>query len=80
MVTAGAMAALSAMALGNCGVSSSNEDSCNNSGGKDNREVAIALVTIALVALAIAHFITCNFVANAITRVLTIAITFVSMQ
>ncbi len=39
-----------------------------------------ALVTIALVSLDIAHFVTCNVVANAITHVVAIAIAFVSMQ
>jgi hypothetical protein len=42
--------------------------------------VPTALVTIALVALAIAHFATHNLVANAITHVVAIAIAFVSMQ
>jgi hypothetical protein len=37
------------------------------------------LVTIALATLAISHFITCNVVANAIARVVTITISFVSM-
>jgi hypothetical protein len=35
MATTAAMAALRAMALGNCGVGSRDEDDCNNSGGKD---------------------------------------------
>jgi hypothetical protein len=34
MVTATAMAALRATALGNCGGSSSNEDGCRDSGGE----------------------------------------------
>jgi hypothetical protein len=42
--------------------------------------VPTALVTIALAALAIAHFVTRNVVANAITHVVAIAIAFVSMQ
>jgi hypothetical protein len=42
--------------------------------------VPTALVTIALVALAIVHFVTRNVVANAITHVFAIAIAFVSMQ
>ncbi len=37
------------------------------------------LVTIALVALAIAHFVTRNVIANAITHVVAIAIAFVCM-
>ncbi len=41
---------------------------------------ATAMVTIALVTLAIAHFVSCHVVANAIARVVAIAITFVSMQ
>jgi hypothetical protein len=41
---------------------------------------ATALVTIAFVALAIAHFVTRNVVANAIARVVAITIPFVSMQ
>jgi hypothetical protein len=41
---------------------------------------ATALVTIAFVALAIAHFLTRNVIANAITRVVAIAITFVSVR
>ena len=39
--------------------------------------VSMTLVTIALVAFAIPHFI---IVANAITRVVAVAITFVSVQ
>ncbi len=39
-----------------------------------------ALVLITLVALAIAHFVTRNVVAHAITRVLAVVIAFVSMQ
>jgi hypothetical protein len=42
--------------------------------------VATALVTIVLVALAIAHFVTRNVVANAIAHVVAVAIAFVSMQ
>jgi hypothetical protein len=41
---------------------------------------ATALVTISLVALTIAHFVTCNVVANAIACVVSIAVAFVSMQ
>ncbi len=39
-----------------------------------------ALVMIALVALAIAHFVTRNVVANATARVVAVAIAFVSVQ
>jgi hypothetical protein len=42
--------------------------------------VATALVTIALITLAITHFFACHVVANAIARVVAIAITFVSIQ
>jgi hypothetical protein len=41
---------------------------------------ATALVTIALVTLATAHFVTYNVVADAIARVVAIAIVFFSMQ
>ncbi len=41
---------------------------------------ATALMTIALVALTITHFVTCNVIANAIIHFVTIAIAFVSMQ
>ncbi len=41
---------------------------------------ATAMVMIALVTLAIAHFVARQVVANAIARVVTIAIAFVSMQ
>jgi hypothetical protein len=41
---------------------------------------ATTLVTIALVALAIDHFVTRKVVANAIARVVAVAIAFVSMQ
>jgi hypothetical protein len=41
---------------------------------------AAALVTIALVTLAIAHFVARHVVANAIARVVAIAIAFVSMR
>jgi hypothetical protein len=66
MAAAPAMAALKAMALGDCGGTTAT--------------AATALVTIALVALVIAHFVSCTVIANAITHVVTIAITFVSMQ
>jgi hypothetical protein len=42
--------------------------------------MVLALVKIALVALAIAHFVTRNVVANAIARVVTVAIALVSVQ
>jgi hypothetical protein len=42
--------------------------------------VPTALVTIALVALPIAHFVTRNVIATTITHVVAIAITFVSMH
>jgi hypothetical protein len=42
--------------------------------------VPMALVTIALVTLAITHFVTRSVVANAITHVVAIAIAFVSIQ
>jgi hypothetical protein len=80
MTTAAAMAALRAKALGNCGGGSCNEDGYRDSRGKDNGNRATALVMIALVALAIAHFVTSNIVANAITCVVAIAIAFVSVQ
>jgi hypothetical protein len=38
------------------------------------------LVTIALVTLAITHFVACHIIANAIACVVAIAIAFVSMQ
>ncbi len=38
------------------------------------------MVTIALVPLAMAHFVIRNVVANAITRVVAVAIAFVSVQ
>jgi hypothetical protein len=41
---------------------------------------AMALVMITLVTLAIAHFFTRNVVANAIARVVAVAIAFFSMQ
>jgi hypothetical protein len=41
---------------------------------------ATTLVTIALVALAIAHFVTRHIFANAISRVVAITIIFVSVQ
>ncbi len=41
---------------------------------------AMALVTIPLVALAIAHFLTRNILANTIACVVTVAIAFVSVQ
>jgi hypothetical protein len=42
--------------------------------------VAKALVTIAHVALAIAHFVSRNAIANAIVCVVTVAIAFFSVQ
>ncbi len=80
MATAAAMDAMRATALGNCGSGSSNEECCCDSGARTTVTVATVLVTIALVALAIAHFVTRNVVANAIACVVTIAIAFVSVQ
>ncbi len=40
---------------------------------------AMALVTIALVAIAIAHFVTCKVIASGITHVVAFAIAFVSV-
>jgi hypothetical protein len=48
--------------------------------GRMTATAATALVTFALVALAIAPFVTHNVFANAITRVVAIAITIVSVQ
>jgi hypothetical protein len=41
---------------------------------------AMALVMIALVALTITHFVTCNFVANAIACFVPVAIASISMR
>jgi hypothetical protein len=62
------------MALGNFFGGSSNEDGCCNTA-----MAATALAKIALVTLAISHFITHHVVANAIARVVAIANAFVSM-
>jgi hypothetical protein len=64
MVTIAVMAALRAMALSDGGGSSSNDGNCRDSGGKDDGNGGRTLVTIALVALAIAHFITGHIVAT----------------
>ncbi len=84
MATATAMAALRAMALGNCGGSTSNEHGSRNSRGKDNGDSGNSVgddrKTIALVALAIAHFITHHVVSDTITCVVAVAIAFVSVQ
>ncbi len=74
MVTATAMAALRAMVLGDHGGSSSNDDGCVTT------TAATVLVMIDLVALTISHFVTGPIVANAIARVVAIAIAFVSVQ
>jgi hypothetical protein len=47
---------------------------------RNKATAATALVTIALVTLAISHFVARHVVANAIARVVAIAIAFVSMQ
>jgi hypothetical protein len=80
MATATAMAALRTMVLGNCGCGSSDEDGCRNSGGRDNGNGSKGVVMIALVALAVTHFVTHHVVANAIAHVVAIAIAFVSMR
>ncbi len=64
MVTIAVMAALRAMALGDSGGSSSDDGNCRDSGGKDDGNGGTMMVTIALVALAIAHFITGHNVAT----------------
>jgi hypothetical protein len=48
--------------------------------GRTTATAAMALVTIALVTLTIANFVTRHVVANAIIRVVAIVISFVSMQ
>jgi hypothetical protein len=78
MATAAAMAALRAMALSDCGGSSSNDGGCRDSRGKDDNNGGTALVTITLVALAIAHFLTHHIIATTNAPVVTIAITFVA--
>jgi hypothetical protein len=80
MATAAVMAALRAMALGDCGVSSSNADGCSDSGGKDDGDGSNGVGDDCLVALAITHFVTRNVLANAIARVVAVTITFVSVQ
>ncbi len=80
MATAAAMAVLRTTALGNCGGGSSNEDGCRDSGGKDNGKGGNGVVMIALVALAVAHFVTCHVIANTIARVVANAVAFVSVQ
>ncbi len=47
---------------------------------RTTKAVPMALATIAVVALAISHFVFRNVVANTITHVVPIAIAFVSMQ
>jgi hypothetical protein len=80
MATAAAMAALRTTALGNCGGGSSNEDGCRDSGGDDDGEGGNGVVMIALVALAVAHFVTRHVVANAIARVVAVAVAFFSVR
>ncbi len=80
MATAAAMAALRTMVLGDCGGGSSNEDGCRNSGGDDDGEGGYGVMMIALVALAVAHFVTRHVVANAIACVVSIAIAFFSVR
>ncbi len=78
--TAAAMAVLRATALGDCGVSSSIKMAMVTVEAKTTVAAATALVTISLVGPTITLFVTCNIVANAIARVVAIAITFVSVQ
>jgi hypothetical protein len=82
IATTTAMDVLRAMALGNCGVGSSDKDGCGDSGGDDDDDggKGIGDVTIALAALAIAHFVSRKVVANAIACVVAVAIAFVSVQ
>jgi hypothetical protein len=80
MATATAMAELRTTALVDFGGSSSNEDGCRDSKGKEDGNGGNGMVMIALVALTVAHFVTRHVVINAIARVVAIAIAFVSLQ
>ncbi len=80
MATATAMAALRAMALGDCGGSSSNDDSFCDSGGKDDDNGGNDVGDIRLCCLAIAHFVAHHILATAVTHFVATAIAFVSMQ
>jgi hypothetical protein len=82
MATAALMAALRTTALGDCGDSSSNKEGCCNSRDKDDDNGNNSMVTIALVALAlaIAHFVTRHVIVNAVARVVALPVSFVSVQ
>jgi hypothetical protein len=80
MATAAAMAAPKTTALGDFGGGNSNEDGCRNSGGEDNGNGGNGVVMITCVALAVAHFVTRHVIANAITRVVAIAVAYVSVR
>ncbi len=80
MATAVAMAALRTTMLGDCGGGSSNDDGLCNSGGDNDGKGGNGMVMIALVALAVAHFVTHHVVANTIPSVVAVTIAFFSMQ
>ncbi len=78
MATVAAMAVLRAMALGNSAAAMTM--AAVKVEARTMATAATALVRIVLVALDIAHFVTCHIVANAIARVVAIAIAFVNVQ
>ena len=80
MATAAAMAALRAMALGNCGCGSSNEDVCPDSGGKDDGNGGNGIGDDHPCHSCHAQYVTRHIVANAIACVVTVAIAFASMH
>ncbi len=79
-MTATAMAALRAMALGEYGGSSSNEDGCRDSRGKDNGDGGNSIGDDSPSHPDHAHFVTRHIVANAIARVVAVAITFANVH
>jgi hypothetical protein len=79
MATAAAMAALRAMALGDYGSGSSNEDGCCDSGGKDDGIGGNGTGDDHPCCPCHVHFVTCHVIANATARVVAIAIAFASI-
>ncbi len=74
------MATAAAMTLGNYGGGSSNYDSCHDSRGKDDGDSGNGLGDDCPCCPHHAHFVTHHVVANAIARVVAIAISFASVR
>ncbi len=79
-MTAAAIAALRATALGDYGGGSSNKDGCRDSGGEEDGDGGNGIGDDRPCRPCHAHLVTCHVVANAIARVVAVTIAFASVR